>query len=72
MTESVLKISSMRDILASLIRENVGWKMVYNFQGNDEKNMEKSLLTLLNIIEEKKSDIFPCSVSKQKPLDYPP
>ena len=30
----------MRDILASLDRENVGWKMVYNFLGNDEKDME--------------------------------
>ena len=30
--------------MSSLDRENVGWKMVYNFLGND-KNMEKSLLT---------------------------
>ena len=25
----------------------MGWKMVYNFLGNDEKNTEKSLLTSL-------------------------
>ena len=50
-TESVLKVRSfMRDILPSLDRENVGWKLMYNFLGNDEKNMEKSLLTFaLNI-----------------------
>ena len=37
------------------------------------KNMEKFLPAFaLNIFVEKKSDIFPCSVSKQKPPDYPP
>ena len=59
----------MRDILASLDRENVGWKMVYNFLGNDGKI---STYSHLNIIVEKKSDIFSCSVSKQKPCDYHP
>ena len=38
MTESVLKVRSfMRDILASLDLKNVGWKMVYNFLGNEMK-----------------------------------
>ena len=42
-TESVLKARSfMRDILASLDWENVGWKMLYNFLGNVEKHREIS------------------------------
>ena len=42
-TESVLKVRSfMRDILALLDQGNVGWKMVYNFLGNDEKHGEIS------------------------------
>ena len=42
-TESLLKLKSfMRDILALLDQGNVGWKMVYNFLGNDEKHGEIS------------------------------
>ena len=42
-TESILKVRSfMRDILALFDRGNVGWKMVYNFLGNDEKHGEIS------------------------------
>ena len=35
MTELVLKVRSLK--MLSLIGENVGWKMVYNFLGIDEK-----------------------------------
>ena len=53
--------------------KNVGWKMVYNFLGNDEKQGDISILTFAkNIVVEKKSAIFRYSVSKQKPCDYAP
>ena len=42
--ESVLKVRIfMRDILAWLDWGNVGWKMVYNFLGNNEKHGEISI-----------------------------
>ena len=51
----------------------MGWKSVYYFLCNDEKTCRNHyLFSLKNIIVEKKSDIFLCSVSKQKPCDYPP
>ena len=47
--------------------------MVYDFLGKDEKTCRNLyLLSLKNIIVEKKSDIFPYNVSKPKPCDYPP
>ena len=47
MTELVLKVRSFNAILVAFDRENVGWKMVYNFLGIDEKkkNTQKCLLT---------------------------
>ena len=38
MTELVLKVRSLKMLTwYGLIGENVGWKMVYNFLGMDEK-----------------------------------
>ena len=63
----------MRDILASFDRENVGWKMMYNFLGNDEKTCSNIYLLSLKTSTWKRSQtFFPCSVSKIKPRDYPP
>ena len=39
--------------MASLDWKNVGWKMVYNFLGKDEKHGEISTYFRLNIIVEK-------------------
>ena len=72
-TESVLKARSfMRDILASLDWENVGWKMLYNFLGNVEKHREISTYFHLKHHCGKEVGYFPCIVSKQKPHDYSP
>ena len=47
-TESVTQSKKFfEDILASLDQENVGWKMVYNFLGKDEKTQRNSYLLLL-------------------------
>ena len=63
----------MRDILASFDRENVGWKMMYNFLGNDEKTCSNIyLLSLKTSMWKEVRHFFPCSVSKIKPRDYPP
>ena len=47
---------------------------MHNFPGNDEKKHGEisTYFPLNSIIVEKKSDILLCSVSKQKPCDYPP
>ena len=58
-TESVLKVRSfMRDILASFDRENVGWKMVSNFLGNDEKTWINLYLLSLKTSVWKRSPTF--------------
>ena len=70
MTELVLKVRSLKMLSwQRLIGENVGWKMMYNFLGIDEKT-EKSTY----IRSECPYSVFehPYSVSKQKPRDYPP
>ena len=70
MTELVHKVRSLKMLSwQRLIGENVGWKMVYNFLGIDEKT-EKSTY----IRSECPYSVFehPYSVSKQKPRDYPP
>ena len=46
--------------------------MVYNFLCKDEKHAEISTYFCLKHECGKKSAIFPYSVSKQKPRDYPP
>ena len=48
----------MRDILASLDRENVGWKMVYNFLGNDGKTWRNLYLLSLKTSLSKRSRTF--------------
>ena len=71
MTELVLKVRSLKMLSwQRLIGENVGWKMVYNFLGIDEKT-EKSTY----IRSECPYSVFehPYSVSKKKKTrDYPP
>ena len=53
-----------------LLGENVGRKMVYNFLGIDEQNIEKSTYIWsecpYSVLE------HPYCVSKQKLCDYPP
>ena len=57
--KSVLKVRSfMRDILASLDRENVGWKMVYTFLGNDEKTLRNLCFLSLKTSLWKRSQTF--------------
>ena len=62
-TESVLKVRSFRRISwHHLIEKNVGWKMVYNFLGKDEKNPGE-ISTYFRLKHR---------VSKPKQCDYPP
>ena len=47
MTELVLKVRSLKMLSRwRLIGENVGWKMVYNFLGIDEKHREIYLFSI--------------------------
>ena len=60
------------DILTSLDRGNVGWKMVYNFLGKDEKHGEISTyFRFKHYCGKEVRHFFPCSVSKQRSRDCP-
>ena len=58
----------MMDILASLDREDVGWKWCITFWVTMKRHGEISTYFRLKHHCGKKSDIFTCSVSKQKPV----
>ena len=67
-TEAVLKVKLYEGIVRSGKMWAGKWQITFLVK---KKKKEKSLLNFdLNIIVEKK-DIYPCSVSKQKPCDYP-
>ena len=76
-TTVIFKVRSLEDILVAFDRKNVGWKMVYNFLGIDEKKIEKSTYIQSEYpysVFEHLYSVFEhlYSVSKQKPRDYPP
>ena len=59
----------MRDILASLDRENVGWKMVYNVLDNDKKHGEIDTYFRLKPHCGKEVGQFSVQCIQQKPRD---